>query len=132
MSKKRSPHSTARMAAMRGMVDRLDPLIEGRDDDPAFRTAVVLLAAACLGPDVDGLVARTGYERELITKIADRMRLAGLWSNTSVSYQHWLADDGDTIEPCSFWADVLVAEGLVAARPGGPASVRYWAIEPVQ
>jgi len=110
------------------MVDRLDPSISGMEEDTAYRTAVVLLAAVSIGSRVNDLAAFTGYERKFVRDISERMRLAGLWSQTGVRSDHWLAADGDTIEPAAFWADALVAQGLAMAQPEGPIRVRYWAL----
>jgi len=56
------------------------------------------------------------------------MRLSGLWSAMEARCDHWLAEDGDTIRSAVFWADVLVALGLLAAQPNGPTGIRYQAV----
>ena len=114
---------------IKDMVNRLDPSISGMEEDPAYRTAVVLLAALRIGPRVNDLATLTGYESKFVGDIFARMRLAGLWSETEVRSDHWLAEDGDTIQPAVFWADALVAQGLAMAQPEGPIRVRYWALE---
>jgi hypothetical protein len=121
--------STVDVTLIKDIVDRLDPTIKGQEEHPDYRTAVVLLAAVRVGPVVDKLVALTGYESEFVGHILERMRLAGLWSETKVKIGHWLAEDGDTIKTAVFWADVLVAQGLLMAQPEGPIRVRYWILE---
>lgn len=117
------------MALIKDMVNQLDPSSSGTDEDPWYRTAVVLLAAVRIGPRVNDLVALTGYETKFVRDIFHKMRLAGLWSETRVRSDHWLAEDGDTIQPAVFWADTLVAQGLAMAQPEGPIRVKYWALE---
>jgi len=56
------------------------------------------------------------------------MRVAGLWTATKVKFDHWLAEDGDTIVSAAFWTDLLVAEGLLIAQPEG-STIRYWAVK---
>ena len=114
---------------IKDMVNRLDPTNCGMEQDPAYCTAVVLLAAIRIGPRINELVTFTGYESKFVGEIFERMRLAGLWSDTNVRSDHWLAEDGDTIRPAVFWADVAVAEGLATAQPEGPIRVKYWALE---
>lgn len=46
-----------------------------KSDDPAFQTAVVLIAAACsVGPNTERLVAFTGYAESFIAAISLQMR----------------------------------------------------------
>src|SRR5215831_9364988 len=101
------------IALIKDIVNRLDPSIAGKEDDPAYRSAVVLLAAVSSGPVVEQLVNVTGYDDSFVDEIAARMRVAGLWTATKVKSDHWLAEDGDTIVSAAFWTDVLVAQGLL-------------------
>lgn len=114
---------------IKDMVNRLDPTLKGMEEDPAYRTAVILLAAVRVGPRVNELAIVTGYDSNFVRDIFERMRLAGLWSATEVRSDHWLAEDGDSIQPAVFWADALVAQGLAMAQPEGPIHVRYWALD---
>jgi hypothetical protein len=120
--------STIDISLIKDIVNRLDPSIAGQEDDPGYRTAVVLLAAASSGPVVGQLINVTGYGDSFINEIAARMRLAGLWTATNVKSDHWLAEDGHTILSAAFWTDVLVAEGLLIAQPEG-STIRYWAVK---
>jgi hypothetical protein len=104
---------------IKDIIDRLDPSIAGEEGDPGYRAAVVLLAAVSVGPVVDKLVTLTGYETSFVNDICQRMYRAGLWSATEVRIDHWLAEDGDTIQAVQFWIDVLIAEGLLIAQPVG-------------
>ena len=114
---------------IKNIVDRLDSSIAGEESNPAYRAAVVLLAAVSVGAVVDKLVTLTGYESSFVNDIFQRMCLAGLWSATRVRIDHWLAEDEDTIQPAVFWSDVLVAEGLLIAQPVGPTQIWYRAVE---
>jgi len=41
---------------IKDMVDRLDPSIAGKEGDPGYRAAVVLLAAVAVDPVLDKLI----------------------------------------------------------------------------
>ncbi len=121
---------TADIAAIKDLAGKLDPSMKDEEEDhPAYRTAVVVLAAVAVGPRICELAALTGYDHDFVAVISERMRLAGLWSETQVKSDHWLAEDGDTIQPVVFLSDVLVAQGLLMAQPEGPIRVRYWPLE---
>ena len=59
-------------------VVKLDPAFKGEGDNESFQTAVVLLAAAdVVGPEIDSLVAFTGYSGDFIVGISHNMRTSG-------------------------------------------------------
>ena len=93
-------------------IQRLDPALSR--DDLGFHTAVVLLPAVLVvGPDIDRLVAFTGYSRSFVADISRRMHESGLWANGEVNADHWF--EGDKVT-AGLWVDCLVAEGLLVAR----------------
>ena len=74
-------------------VQQLDPVL-AQQDERAFRTAVVLLAAAfATGPDTERLARFTGYPESLVAAISQRMRQCGLWTDNEVSTDHWFKGD---------------------------------------
>ena len=101
-----------RLILIKEGIRELDPKLES--DDPAFAIAVILMAAAFVtGPDSDRLVSFTGYPPGVVADVSRRMHEAGLWERDTVKTDHWF--DGDKLT-VGFWADTLVAEGVVATR----------------
>lgn len=98
-------------------------------ESPEFRTAVILMAAAyLLGPRVDLLVQFTGYPLTVVADIAHRMRTYGLWRDSEVRTEGWWEDDRLT---GAFWADCLVAQGLMYVTRARRLSAVY-RIRPVE
>jgi len=93
---------------------RLDPTMAGGEDSESFRAAVLVFSAACFGADVDHLVAFTGYPRDFVARVSQRMRSCGLWNDAFVN-DDWYIDGTfeDQIIPPVFWTHVLAAQGLV-------------------
>ncbi len=104
-------------------IEKLEPDLKGKEDDLDYRTAVVLLAALAVGPSVDRLVEFTGYSRDFIAGISLRMHASGLWEGRGVHVSHWF--QGDLFSSAPFWADVLVAQGLVEARRAANGELQY-------
>jgi hypothetical protein len=70
-------------------LEELDPAL-GCEDKPGYSTAIVLLAARELGPNVDPLSRFTGYSPDFVREIACRSVAAGLWTEEDVCCDHWL------------------------------------------
>lgn len=101
--------------ALQAIKDELHRLTLKDQDDPSFKTDVVLVAAAFgVGPDIEGLVAFTGYSRNFVSDISCRMHDSGLWSNSEVSFDHWFQGEYDWT--FSLALDSLVGEGHMVAR----------------
>jgi len=88
--------------------EELDPAMKGCEDEPGYRTAIVLLAALESGPNVEALSRFTGYSPEFVREIAWRSVEAGLWTDDDVCCEHWFTDDGQ-VKGVAFWMDTLVA-----------------------
>jgi hypothetical protein len=59
-------------------------------EKPTIIHALCVLAFATeCGAHPDALAARSGIRLDLVIKIADRMRSAGLWSDDSVDQSEW-------------------------------------------
>jgi hypothetical protein len=99
----------------REVLEELDPAMKGCEDEPGYRTAVVLLAALQLGPNVDALSRFTGYSWDFVRAIAGRSIEAGLWTEDDVGCDHWFAEDGQ-VRCIVFWADTAVDQGLLVHR----------------
>ena len=112
------------LGVIEGEVVKLDPALKGERDDETFQTAVVLLAAAfVVGPDIDSLVAFTGYSGDFIAGISHNMRASGFWEGNVVNANHWFR--ADCLEPLIFWTDTLVATGQVAAKRSEDGQLMY-------
>ena len=93
---------------LKAAIQELDPDID--PESPGFREAIILMAAGYLvGPRVDLLVQFTGYPMTVVDDIAHRMRASGLWGDSEVRTERWWDDRFTGV----FWADCLVAQGLV-------------------
>ena len=60
------------------------------------------------------LIAFTGYPRDFVARVSQRMRSCGLWNNGFVNgdwYKHGTFED--KVIPPVFWTHVLAAQGLV-------------------
>lgn len=68
------------------VLEELDPAMKGCEDEPGYRTAIVLLAALELGPNVDALSRFTGYSPDFVREIACRSVEAGLWTEGKASF----------------------------------------------
>jgi hypothetical protein len=107
-------------------LEELDPAMKGCEDEPGYRTAIVLLAALELGPDAEALSRFTGYSPKFIRESAWRSVEAGLWTDDDVCCDHWLAQDGQ-VRFVVFWMDTLVAEGVLVRRwTEEDGAYRYW------
>ena len=114
---------------VREALEDLDPAMKGGEDEPGYRTAIVLLAALELGPNVDALSRFTGYSPDFVRAIAGRSVEAGLWTDDDVCCEHWFAQDGQ-LRCTVFWTDTLVAEGLVVRSwSEEDGAYRYWTKE---
>jgi hypothetical protein len=93
----------------------LDPSLADSAPDRTYNTALVVLSALTCGPDITRLAAFTGLPEAFVAAIRDRMIRAELWTEISVSCDHWQVG-AHNLDLAAFWADVLIAEGLVVQR----------------
>ena len=106
-------------------LEELDPAMKGCEDEAGYRTAIVLLAALELGPNVDALSRFTGYSPAFVREIAWRSVEAGLWTDDDVCYEHWFTHDGQ-VKCIAFWTDTLVAEISPLQVSEEDGAYRYW------
>ena len=95
---------------LRAEVKRLDPKLA--EDKPAFETAIMLLASAQLGPDVNAIADFMGIEAASLEERAGQLRKAGIWTDDALNVEWWDEEAGTV----AFWLDVCVAEGYVARK----------------
>jgi len=84
---------------------------------------LILFSALEVGADVDRLVERTGYSRELIEAISVRMRKAGLWIGKWVDDTVWWDPKGDLTS--DFYAHAQIAQGLLLREWTKDGRFRY-------
>ena len=70
---------------------------------------LILIAAFEVGTDVDQIVEYTGYPREFIEAVSQRMRSADLWMGELVDYFGWF-DQEENLTAESY-AHALIAKG---------------------
>ena len=101
----------------------LDPTLKSCGASDTYNTAIVLLSALAYGPDTTRLAGFTSLPHQFVATIQQRMIRAELWTETGVCCDHWEVAEG-VVSMSAFWADVLVAEGLVV-RQWDPDSDDY-------
>lgn len=107
----------------------LDPTLRGREEEEAYQAALILLSSLICGSDAGKLAAFTGLPLSFVTAIRQRMITAELWSETTACPDAWCTKDGGFMDTL-FWADVLVAQGLVMRRwMDQEGAYRYFASE---
>ena len=85
------------------------------DIDPVsdtFRAAVLLLAAAEFGQNIDLLSRCTGFDRSFVARCARRLTDNGVWVGGATVADWSSADEASG----TFWNDVAVAEGKMCRR----------------
>lgn len=92
---------------VRDIVKKLDPKI--KEDDSAFKAAMVLVASAQVGPNTDKVARRAKLPRALVRKYGKRLRHQGIWRGRKIACEWFDKTSGGT----AFWCDVCVAEGLM-------------------
>jgi len=118
----------ATLTLIKRQIERLDPALQRNENDDGYRVAVLLLAAVRVtGSEIEKLTEFTGYPREFVARVSERMRNSGVWDVSGTAHSdHWF--QGDTPTTGAFWADVLVGMGLARAELLANFEVRYWAI----
>ena len=97
---------------MKEVLLKIAPELIGFERSPEYQPALVLLSALVCGPDAAKLASFTGLSDSLVWNIRLWMIEAGLWTIQDVRCQHWYNQD-ESFRDVAFWADVLVAQGLV-------------------
>jgi hypothetical protein len=82
------------------------------EDGDMAKTAIVMLAAAIIGQEIQALSDFTGIPEAFIQERAERLIENGVWKDGKI-YADWFGKDG-TI---AFVLDVMVAEGEIVRVP---------------
>jgi hypothetical protein len=85
------------------------------------RAAVLLLAGAEYGQNIDQLARRIGIDRSFVAKAARRLIDNGVWQ-AGRTVAEWGAHDEATV---AFWNDVAVAEGKLCRRTAADGSIEW-------
>jgi len=93
----------------------LNPDLLGSEEEEAYQAALILLSSLPCGPGTADLVAFTGLPPSLVAEVRGRMIAGELWSETGDCLNSWFTKNG-VFRDVVFWADVLVAQGLLVRR----------------
>jgi len=69
-----------------------------------------MVAAFFSGPDEGKIAHITGYSREYVEEVGERLRVSRLWTEKGIDYGPWTDDSKGWI---GFSLDLAVAEGIV-------------------
>jgi len=81
-----------------------------RENQFALQATVVMVAAFFSGPDEGKIAHITGYSREYVEEVGERLRVSRLWTEKGIDYGPWTDDSKGWI---GFFLDLAVAEGIV-------------------
>ena len=105
---------------LRSLKQSIEDLEDGKDK-LISNCLLILLASLEVGADVDRIVEYTGYPREFIEAVSQRMRAADLWMGELVDYFGWF-DQEENLTAESY-AHALIAKGDLVR--GWPRNDRY-------
>ena len=104
-----TPEESARHTELlRSLKQSIEDLEEGKDK-VISKCLLILLASVEVGADVDRIVEYTGYLREFIEAVSQRMRAADLWMGELVDDFGWF--DQEQNLTAESYAHVLIAKG---------------------
>ena len=93
------------------MVSEGDPGLDPTDE--AYKTQVILLTSAVVGPNIKRIAKFTGYPRAAIAQRGANWRAAGIWDGGKVIADNW--DDPDK-GWLGFILQSMVGDGILEAR----------------
>lgn len=97
-------------------VKEMDPNL--KTTDPAYKTAILLIATANVGPTQPKLCALTRYPAATVKTFLERGRESGVLKGTKINHSGWFdKKDGGM----AFWLDVLTVQGMVQRVPATKA-----------
>ncbi len=104
------------MRSLRKVLKKMDPNLSVKDK--AFNAALVLLAAAEVGPSADKIAKRAVLPRKEARQITARCRKARLFVKGQIHHGGWFDKDSGGI---AFWMDVACVNGLLKRIQPGTA-----------
>jgi hypothetical protein len=95
------------------IIEQVRQTVDGFVDggDPSYGTAMILVAALFVGPNVDAIVSLTGSAASLVENVACRMRASGMWTDEGAKYDDWFCNDG-LRGIAAFALDLGIGEGF--------------------
>jgi hypothetical protein len=87
-------------------IRRLDPKLTS--DDPAYRVALILLAALVVGANIRRVARFTGFTYQHVTEVGRRLRANGVWRGSRTICE-WFEKKGGY----AFWLDTNVGLGTL-------------------
>jgi hypothetical protein len=95
------------------------------------RCPVLLLAALQIGNSIDRLSEFTGYPKQFVGEVCERMQEAELWVEEQVRCDHWKRKfEGNVSFDVDFWMDVLVALGSWTRELRDDGEYSYFQVGP--
>jgi hypothetical protein len=104
-----TPGKSVRNTELLRSLKQLIEAMEDGKDKLITKCMLILIASLGVGADVDRLVEYTGYPREFIETVSQRMRNADLWIGELVDDLGWWDQENNLT--AEFFARALVAEG---------------------
>ena len=94
--------------------------------DIHFGRCIMLLAAASFvtGVNVDQLAAYTGYPKDFVERVAERMKATGLWDENFIAGERWFGEDGRLTADIIEYA--LVAIGEVKCKRNKAGIIEFY------
>jgi hypothetical protein len=80
------------------------------EGDSSRDTAMIMVAALFVGPDIGAVAEITGCSVELVSVIAARLRASAMWTEAGVDYADWFADSNMGV--AHFALDLDVSTGV--------------------
>jgi len=90
-------------------IRRLDPKL--KTTDPAFTTAVILMASAIVGADARAISKYSAIPLSEVTKRSKNFRKQKVWVGEKVRHSGWFDKETGGI---AFWLDVAIGQGYLA------------------
>jgi|SRR5450755_2355829 hypothetical protein len=81
-------------------------------DQQISRAMAVLVMSLRMGPNANHLAQHTGYPREFVGALIERMEEGGLWTNGLLDDQEWWDENGE-LNGVALFTHAHVALGLV-------------------
>lgn len=79
-------------------------------DESTLKATAVMVAALFVGPDEEKIVRVTGYSREYVAEVAERLRVSRLWSAEGLDYGDWSNSPKGVVR---YALALAVAQGIV-------------------
>lgn len=93
---------------IKAAIREMDPDLD--ENEPAFKTATLLLASTQIGHDQWKLAKFCRLPRSYVRERAENFKANGIWRNGKIIAGNWFDEEEGGI---AFWLDVTVGDGLL-------------------